>query len=262
MSSIRESLSTLKNVFFSTWKMKIFSLWLIIAVFLEVLIIGASRNEIFIGFVNFNFVIKEIKNQTNQLVVFISVILCAISMLIFWLIREKLTKSIVKWEKKPSTKFILFGSLGALWVEFIFWLVEKLFGTEGVAASPNLIVDWLATMPWYIMMIALIWKINTRYTYSLVELALFGGIYELCADGVLGLVFKGQAAQIILLPLIFPIFVIVYSYMILPPTILTRNEIEMANSVHLDREDSKKFKYGLLPLIGLIPYIFLFILMI
>ena len=39
--------------------------------------------------------------------------------------------------------------------------------------------------------------------------------------------------------------------------IMCQNEIEMINSAHTDREDSKKFGYAMIPLLGLIPFVFI-----
>lgn len=247
MGSFLKSIKNLKDAFLCNQKRKFFLLWLLFASFLQILIVLTSTD---------NF---QTKNQTNQLVVLVSILSCGISTFIFWLRKEKFTELLKKWENKPRLKFVLLGSFGALWTEFIFWAFEKLLGGSGVAANPNLIVDWIVTMPWYLMMIILIWKIQTRYDYSLMEMAFFGGIYESFADGVLKMVFMGQIAQMILLIPILPMFVIAYSYMILPPTIIMRRVIEIANSAHLNRRSRKRFIYGWIPLLGLIPYFFFYL---
>jgi hypothetical protein len=77
----------------------------------------------------------------------------------FWNFRTPLTSFVSRWGASPRTKFILIGSAGAIWVESLFWSVERIFGITGVAATPNLAVDLLATMPWYVLMIALLWKV-------------------------------------------------------------------------------------------------------
>lgn len=278
MNSIRESLGSLKNVFFSTRRMKLFIVWLLIAIFFQFISVFGSRDEYVLNesvFI-FNLIISSIlenqitsrtifnalmfsftyvKNQTNAIVIFISIMCCGFSTLIFWIKREGLKEKVESWDKRPALKFILFGSLGAIWVEFIFWLFEKLFNTIGVAASPSLLLDLVATMPWYITMVALVWVIHKRYSYTLVEMAFLGGFYEFISpDGVMAVIFSGQFANLILLPAMIPMYVFVYSYIVLPPTILTRKEIEMENSIHMDRKSNRRFVYGMIPLLGLIPY--------
>ncbi|MHA1378349.1 MAG: hypothetical protein ACTSRG_08195 [Candidatus Helarchaeota archaeon] len=285
MSSIRETLQILKNVFTSTKKMKFFIFWSLIALFFQLINIFGSRDEyilnwgsflynlaisyMMIGKFTINSIINSIilsltyvKLQTNAMVGTISILCCGLSTFLFWLVRERITEKVETWEVRPGIKFFLFGSIGAIWVEFLFWFFEKVFNTVGVAASPDFLWDLVGTMPWYCTMVALVWIIHKRYSYTLVEIAFLGGFYEFISpDGVMGAIFSGQFANLILLPAVIPMYVLVYSYILIPPTILNRKEIEMINSIHMDRESRKKFTYGLIPLIGLIPYLIILPLM-
>ena len=151
------------------------------------------------------------------------------------------------------------GSLGAAWAECVFWFFEKWFGAVGVAASPNLVLDLVITMPWYVIMLFLLYKVETVYHYTFTEILLLGGLYELGADGLFGQVLEGLTVQnLILTVMVFPLFVVVYSVIVLPPTYLLRKEIR---STRVNKK-GHKYWYGLLPLLGLIPFaLYAFILM-
>ena len=136
-----------------------------------------------------------------------------------------------------------------------------MFQAKGVAASPNLAIDLLVTMPWYVMMVALLYRVEATYRYSTYEVLLLGGVYELGADGLVG-PFVGGKFSIVSLPivlLLLPMFVVVYSFMVLPPSVLLREDLERL------REGKgpgpvpapRRYAYALLPLLGLVPYVVL-----
>ncbi|MCK4310701.1 MAG: hypothetical protein KAV80_04540 [Methanomicrobia archaeon] len=198
----------------------------------------------------------------NDRTVSVSTLFCGLSTFVFWCYRKKIASIIKRWNATPRTKFILIGSFGAAWGEFIFWFFEKIFGAVGVAAHPNFILNLIATMPWYILMIILLWRIETRYKYTFTELLLLGGIYELGADGFIGS-FLGGTLSLITIPMILfviPLFVVVYSFMILPCSNLLKEEIDGIRQEKVTKRRINKYIYGLLPLIGLIPYFILGIL--
>lgn len=162
---------------------------------------------------------------------------------------------------KPRWRFVLVGGAGAAIVETFFWAAEKATGATGVAASPNLAVDLLATMPWYLLMLALLWKVITRYRYTLPQILLLGGVYELGADGLVGSLLGGKLEPVLLifLPLFFPVFIVVYSAMIIPAVIALRDELESWPRPEEPERRWRKAAYGLLPLLGLLPYLLIFI---
>jgi H+/Cl- antiporter ClcA len=79
----------------------------------------------------------------------VSALICGVTSLVFWQLRQPLTNRVGTWSWKTRTKFVVLGGIGALWGEFVFWAFEKVFNASGVAASPSLLLDWLVTMPWY-----------------------------------------------------------------------------------------------------------------
>jgi len=197
----------------------------------------------------------------NDRTVALSTIVCGLSTVGLWCSRVRLSRTLARWGASPRAKFILIGSVGAAWVETVFWALEKAFHGEGVAASPNLAVDLLVTMPWYVMMVALLHRVETTHRYSMYEVLLLGGVYELGADGVVG-PFVGGKFSIASLPvalLLLPMFVVVYSFMVLPPSVLLRDDLDRL------REErgpgavpaQRRYAYALLPLLGLVPYIVL-----
>lgn len=149
-------------------------------------------------------------------------------------------------------RFILIGSLGAVWVETAFWAAEKITGAVGVAASPNLLIDLLVTMPWYVSMLVILWIVYRRYAYHWTTVALLGGVYEFGADGILGRVLGGNPvsfAYLLQLVLFFGVFVIVYSPIVLPPVWALPQE----SSKHVFPSWQRVFS-AFLPLLPLVPY--------
>jgi len=211
------------------WKYVIFIIWTIIAF---ILIFSGDLQSLLAG---------------------IGVSISALSTLIFWLFREKIffkkqnDKNYTKW------KYILIGSLGAFWVELEFWILEKLTGVS-LAADPNLLINMLVMMPWYIAMIATLWYVSNKSEYSYFEILLFGGIYDFFADGIIGSIFSGlfNFEILLLLLIIFPEFVMCYSFMVIPPTFyLKLQKIKSKTENRL-----KKYIFALLPLILLIIWAF------
>jgi len=221
--------------------MKLFAVWFFAIVFLIVLwTLGGGANDRTVG---------------------VSALICGVTSLVFWQLRQPLTNRVRTW-RKTRTKFIVLGGIGALWVEFVFWAFEKVFNASGVAASPNLLLDWLGTMPWYLMMTFLLWYVVTKYHYSLLELVLLGGVYELGVDGIFASFAKRTllSPNTLLLPFIIPLFVIVYSPIILLPNLTLKQEIA---AFHVERLQPKisnfrRYGYAMLPWLGLTPYFIIF----
>lgn len=66
-----------------------------------------------------------------------------------------------------------------------------------------------------------------RVRPSLFQLLLLGGIYESMSDGLLGSYFGGHMGSTILfLPLVIPIFTLVYAPIVVLPAITTRQSYE------------------------------------
>jgi hypothetical protein len=159
--------------------------------------------------------------------------------------------------KKPVRNAFIVGSLNAAVIETLFLIIEKIFGAEGVAAHPNLLVDLLMTMPWYIGMVWIFVQIQKKERFSPAAVLLFGAIYELGADGLVG----GQiiplvmgepinlvTSWILMLLLAFWQFIPVYSSMVLPPAWI----LEKSSPDH--QEGKSRWARGLLPLLWLIPF--------
>ncbi len=191
----------------------------------------------------------------------IAVIISGCSTLIFWFFRNKLKKLMNKLDISPKAKFILIGSLCAIYIETVFWIVERIGGYEGLAAHPNLLIDLLITMPWYVAMITLLWKVETKRKYSYLEILILGGIYDFFADGIVGSIFSGSFSPLILILLIilYPIFFVTYSLIILTPSFLVEDEIELTQREEKLGRIQNKWLIGLYPLLGLLILIVVFI---
>ncbi len=190
----------------------------------------------------------------------IAIIISGFSTLLFWVFRNKFKKLINKWDSSPKTKFILIGSVCAIYIETVFWVVEKIAGFEGLAAHPNLLIDLLITMPWYVAMIWLLWKVETKRKYTYLEILILGGIYDFFADGIIGSIFSGAFSPLVLILLIilYPIFLVVYSLIVLTPSFLLENEIDLLQNETEIGHIQNKWIFGLYPLLGLLILIVVF----
>jgi hypothetical protein len=165
-----------------------------------------------------------------------------------------------KWDISPKAKFILTGSICAIYIEIVFWTIEIIAGIEGLAAHPNLFIDLLITMPWYVAMITLLWKVQKKHKYSYLEILVLGGVYDFFADGIIGSILSGAFSPLILilLVIIYPIFFVAYSLIVLAPSFLIENEIELIRKETELGLIQNKLILGLYPLLGLLILIVVF----
>jgi len=178
---------------------------------------------------------------------------CGATTLVAWLGRRRLRRFGRPQAPGAGRRFVLLGSLGAAWVEIVFWAAEKLTGATDVAASANLLADLLITMPWYVAMLAVLWAIQRRFRYHWTTVALLGGLYEMGADGVLGNLANGVAltpALLAMLTLFYWVFVVVYAPIVLPPVWALRPGRGDARS----EGGCLRALAALAPLLPLVPY--------
>jgi hypothetical protein len=239
----RGTASDLGRLLFGNRTRKVLAAWMSIWIFLEL--------------------VNLVRGNAHDQVVAWSLFICAGSTVLVWTYRDVLTGGFRQWNISPRTKFIVIGSLGAAFAEYVFWQMEKLYGITGVAANPNLAIDLLVTMPWYVMMITLLWKVQTRYKYSFTELFVLGGVYELGADGLVGSIMGGTFSEITIPSLIalIPFFSLVYAVMVIPCSAMMRDEIDAVRNAR-PAVLGNRHVYAMLPWLGLIPYFILAFLMV
>ena len=159
---------------------------------------------------------------------------------------------------RPLRNATLLGIVNAAMIETVFLVFERLLGAEGVAAHPNLLIDLLITMPWYVLMVRTFVQVQNRWRFSQATVLLLGAVYETGADGVVGQVagtILGESQLLnpgywVLLALFaFWQFIPVYSSMVLPPAWLIGTA---PPSTKLSRA---AWRDALRPLIWLIPFI-------
>lgn len=224
------------KLLFGTRIRTVFAVWLllIIALLMRNLLFGSSHDR----------------------VVAISIFVSASCTVIVWAYRAPLSAGIKKWNAPARAKFIMIGGLGAAWVEYVFWQFERMFGITGVAASTNLAVDLLVTMPWYLLMIALFWRVQTRIGLGFAEIFVLGGIYELGADGTVGPLIGGTFSpwSIPVGIAVIPLFCMAYSFMVIPCSAILKDDIDAARAASPGTKINR-YLYSLLPLLGLLPYL-------
>lgn len=127
--------------------------------------------------------------------------------------------------KNPLRNAALLGILNAAVIETEFLIFQKVFGAEGVAAHPNLLVDLLVTMPWYSTMVLTFVAVQHRHRFSTASVLFLGGIYEIGGDGVAGQVGELMTGNLQLFSIEYWLmilfiylwaFIPVYSSMVLP----------------------------------------------
>ena len=160
-------------------------------------------------------------------------------------------------QKKPVRNAIIIGIINAALIETLFLVIEKIFGAEGIAAHPNLLVDLILTMPWYIGMVWFFVMVQKEERFPFAGVLLLGAVYELGADGIIGgqiiPIIMGESINllnswIMMLVLAFWQFIPVYSSMVLPPAwILETGQAEETNT-------KPNWRRGLTPLLWLIPF--------
>jgi len=159
--------------------------------------------------------------------------------------------------KSPIINAILMGSLNAAVIETLFLFIERAFGAEGVAAHSNLFLDLLMTMPWYIGMVWIFVKVQKKEGFSPAAVLLFGALYELGADGIVGgMIGPGIIGDPIntlntlalMMLVAFWQFIPVYSSMVLPPAWI------LESAQRESPQEKPRWSRGFLPLLWLIPF--------
>lgn len=131
--------------------------------------------------------------------------------------------------RRPVAGATALGIFNAAVVEALFLAVQTAFGARGIAASENLFMDWLITMPWYAGMVWIFVRVQRRERYSAAAVLLWGAAYEAGADGTVGGMIMPAIAGtladplghlVFLFVLAFWQFIPVYSSMVLPPALV------------------------------------------
>jgi hypothetical protein len=196
-----------------------------------------------------------LKNPTpNNLTTFSAIETAGLYTLLLFLTRRRWLPLLAR---RPAINALVLGIINAALIEAEFWAFERFFGGSGVAASSNLLLDWLFTMPWYIGMVLLFVRGQRRSRFPTVVLYLLAGLYETGADGVVGgqVVpwISGHAVSLLsswafLIFISFWQFILVYSSMILPPAWV------IGASSPGDLPPRRRWGDALLPLAWLVPY--------
>ncbi|MCB2178620.1 hypothetical protein KQH61_04310 [bacterium] len=209
------------------------------------LIIGVAWGQVALGFS----LISDHSPET--LTLFFSI---ELSGLYTYLLYRNRHRWMPRFAAKPFRGAVLVGIFNAVVIETLFLVIEKIFGAQGVAAHPNLLIDLALTMPWYIGMVYFFARIQERYQYSDAAVLLIGGVFELGADGIVG----GQVMPILfgtvvnlvqnwifLLLISLWQFILVYSSMLLPVAWLLNDKPEASY---------RKWIRWSRPLLWLIPF--------
>lgn len=155
---------------------------------------------------------------------------------------------------------MLLGIVNAAVIEALFLVIEHILGAEGIAAHPNLLVDWLITMPWYAGVIVLFVRVQDRRRFAPAMVLLLGGLYEIGGDGIAGGLFSGALFSPTYFPLLFAVmlwlFIPVYSSMVLPPAwVIATLPDDPPDGVREPSPPGAPWRDALRPLLWLIPFI-------
>lgn len=159
----------------------------------------------------------------ENLTLFTSILGSGLYTLFLWLTRSLWLPHL---DNRPLRNAAWLGIFNAAVIETLFLVMQHVFGAEGIAAHPNLLIDLLLTMPWYIMMVITFTRVQNVRRFSTPTVLLLGAVYEVGADGIvseiIGMPFGGSQLfsltfWVMMAGMIFWQFILVYSSMVLPP---------------------------------------------
>ena len=227
------------NFFNTIWK-KVFFVWLVLS-FLILLLA-----PIFSG-----------KPETTPFIA-LSVFISAVLAFIVGNFKSHFSEKIRKINLGTGWKFFIIGGLFAFLLESEFWLVRTIFNVA-ITAHQNYFINLGLTMPWYLGMTFLFYKVQKKYKYSLYSILILGGIYSFFIEGVVKTLLGGVPLPFfILFALIFPINVLSYSCVVFCPSVLLREELLAKTKKEIGK---RKYFYAMLPLLGilaLVPIVIIF----
>lgn len=198
--------------------------------------------------------ITIIEPNPENLTLFASILGSGLYTLFLWFTRSLWLPRLAG---RPLRNAAFLGIFNAAVIETLFLLMQTVFGAEGIAAHPNLIIDLLLTMPWYIMMVITFTGVQNIRRFSTPTVLLLGAVYEFGADGmvseIIGLPFGSSqifdlSYWVMMAGIIFWQFILVYSSMVLPPSWV----LEVAPG--LAQPAGPAWKDALRPMVWLIPF--------
>lgn len=166
-----------------------------------------------------------------------------------FLLRKKLQQILLKFNNQVIL-FTVIGSIGAFFIETVIWMAQTYLKTTGAAIHPNLFIDLIMTMPFYTLLSYFVAKWVIKSPFSWATIALAGGFYETAADGIVGNLVGLNILGALISPILIPLFIVMYSPIILVPFLLTKNTNQLI--------DPSKLKYKVLfkPLLALVIFPF------
>jgi hypothetical protein len=150
----------------------------------------------------------------------------------------------------PLRNAFLLGVANATALEVMIVVVEKFLGAKGVAANPNLLLDLIITVPWYVVLVRSFVQVQHRRRFPPAVVLLLGAIYELGADGFVGGfdALLDPTYWLLLIFMAFWWFIPTYSALVLPPSWL------IAKLPPPPPATTPAWRDALRPLLWLIPY--------
>lgn len=165
----------------------------------------------------------------RNLTLVVSIEASGIYALALYLSRRAWAPRLARLGSRPEIGAVGVGIFNAALIEALFLGVQTALGASGVAAHPNLFMDWLITMPWYAGMVWLFVRAQRRERWSAAAVLLWGAAYETGADGIVGgLVMATVAGNgpgiaqhlVFLAGLAFWPFIPVYGSLVLAPALV------------------------------------------
>lgn len=160
--------------------------------------------------------------------------------LIFGLLLRKTLQNISARFASKKLLFIVYGAIGAIFVETVIWWAQIALNAKGAAISSILWIDLLMTVPFYVLLCYFLSSLVLKYKFSWIAIALAGGFYEVVADGIIGNLIGFNILGALISPFFLPMFIITYSPIILVPFLL------LPSNSNLARESNKKYFFVLL----------------
>jgi len=107
-------------------------------------------------------------------------------------------------------------------------------------------------MPWYLLMVGFLGVALKHIRPTPFQLLLLGGVYEMMSDGLLGSSLGGNLVGLLVLsPVIYPLFTIVYSPIVLVPTLACWPALERR---WRDSPPTGPWYWAFFPCLAILPY--------
>lgn len=176
---------------------------------------------------------------------------CGLGSIWFWYFGKSIINCLSCYFWSGWRKVLTLGLSGAIVIEFVFWLWEKIAGPEVVPFDISYLINFIFVLIGYLIIILIFWQVQKRYKYSTSEILVFGGFYQVGIDVFIEPMFRDNPLWGLVYGLVgLPVFMTVASVIMLPLSQLIKN---IRPTTAKTAGKFKRYFLALIPILGLIP---------